>query len=147
MNALNNAIVFATEKHAGQTDKVGQPYIFHPMQVMLSMNTLGEQILAILHDVIEDTDATYDDIRKLFKNNPEVDTDWIISGLKAITKNDKNESYREYLSRVKNHYGALNVKFADISHNTSPARLTMLDTKTQDKLRSKYSGALQFLQS
>ena len=57
-NSLDNAIIISTTAHAGQIDKCGEPYILHPMRVMMSLSSLKERIVGILHDVIEDTSVT-----------------------------------------------------------------------------------------
>ena len=62
MNKLNRAIMFACIAHDGQQDKIGEPYILHPIRVMLSLNTEEERIVAILHDVIEDTSTSSEDL-------------------------------------------------------------------------------------
>ena len=62
MATLDKAITFATRKHTGQVDKAGQPYILHPLRLMLKMKHETQQIVAVLHDVLEDTDATIVDL-------------------------------------------------------------------------------------
>lgn len=64
LNLLNRAIEIATRAHAGQVDKAGAPYILHPLRVMLSRENELERICAVLHDVVEDSDISFDDLRK-----------------------------------------------------------------------------------
>ena len=64
---LEKAIKIASICHEGQVDKAGKPYILHPLTVMESVDTLPEKILAVLHDTIEDTDTTMEDIRALLR--------------------------------------------------------------------------------
>ncbi|MGZ7078608.1 MAG: GTP pyrophosphokinase, partial [Thermoanaerobaculia bacterium] len=63
MSTLERAIAIAAEKHAGQTDKAGAPYILHPLRVMLRVSTNDERITAVLHDVVEDCGVTLEDLR------------------------------------------------------------------------------------
>ena len=64
MNQLEQSIAFALKIHAGQTDRYGQPYILHPLTLMTQMDTEAEMMAAVLHDVIEDSDTTLDDLRQ-----------------------------------------------------------------------------------
>lgn len=64
MANLEKAILIATKAHEGQKDKAGKPYILHPLRVMLRMKTTKDMMAAILHDVVEDTDVTLDDLRE-----------------------------------------------------------------------------------
>ena len=144
MDILSKAIIFATQKHDGQFDKIGEPYILHPIRVMLDCNTLVEKIVAILHDVIEDTDATYEDIFALFLSHDNIDST-VADAVEAMTKR-KGESYEDYLSRVKANPIALTVKLADIRDNMSPIRQFRLPHDTQVRLKAKYLKALGLLQ-
>ena len=63
MSTLERAVAIATQAHGGQTDKAGEPYIRHPLRVMLSMDSDLERIVAVLHDVVEDSDITLDQLR------------------------------------------------------------------------------------
>ena len=137
---IKKALEVATAAHHGQTDKVGVPYIQHPMAVAALVSGDEEKIVALLHDVVEDTDMTL----KTLKNYGF--SEKIIDAIDAITKRDA-ESFEDYLSRVKSNKLALAVKFADITHNTSPERYGKLPKETQNRLRKKYSDALEFLRS
>ena len=139
MSKLDQAIMLATEAHAGQMDKAGLPYILHPLAVMLSMSTDADRIVAVLHDVVEDTSVTLEDISKQFGRSAAVSVD-------ALTHR-KGESNLEYWQRVKDHEQALRVKRGDIGHNTSPARMECLPPSEQDRLQEKYKKALDFLES
>ena len=138
MHLLEKAIVLATEAHAGQVDKAGLPYILHPLAVMLSVHTMDEKIVAVLHDTIEDTDLlTADLITAGFSHE-------IIEAVMAISKQD-GESYGDYLERVKASPLALSVKLSDIGHNMS--RLTNLEPDHAGYLAKKYTRALKVLRS
>jgi len=65
MSTLEKAIALAANSHAGVTDKAGAPYILHPLRVMMKMKTIDEKIVAVLHDVVEDTDISFDDLREM----------------------------------------------------------------------------------
>ena len=112
---LTKAIDIAVNAHRGQADKCKEPYILHPMAVMTAMYTHAEEIVAVLHDVVEDTDWTLQQIR--VEGFPEK----IILAIDAITKRE-NETYFEYIYRVKNNPLATKVKLADLQHNSLLSR-------------------------
>ena len=89
---INEAIILATKAHSGQVDKVGEPYIFHPLRVMMTVQGVQCRTIAILHDVIEDTDVTELQLREEFP-------DHIVDSIIAMSKR-KNEPYQDYLKRV-----------------------------------------------
>jgi (p)ppGpp synthase/HD superfamily hydrolase len=138
MRQIEVAIVLATEAHAGQTDKVNEPYILHPIRVMLAVSSERAKIVAMLHDVIEDSHYTAEDLRKQFD-------DEIVDAVVAISK-VKGESYEEYLHRVKANSLAREVKIADVRDNASPIRLYKLEPETVKRLTTKYMKALKFLE-
>lgn len=135
---LSDAISFACKKHSGQVDKLGSPYILHPLRVMLSMNTNEERIVAILHDVVEDTDATFLD---LDKEGFSID---IIHAVESLTKKH-GEDYENYLQRVVRDSIAIKVKLADLQDNLSPNRLNNLSPDVRNRLMDKYNKALIFI--
>lgn len=113
---VEKAILIATTAHQGQTDKAGAPYILHPLRVMLSCKTEDEQICAVLHDVIEDTSVTFEDLRSAgFKEE-------IIVAVTALTK-CKNEVYDDFINRVLQNQLACHVKLADLSDNMNLSRI------------------------
>jgi len=136
--ALEVARKVATKAHEGQADKVGMPYIQHPMAVCELVDGEQEKIVALLHDVVEDTGVTLNDLR-----NHGFD-DEIIAAVEAITKR-KGEEFEKYLQRVKANEIALAVKFADIQHNMSPDRYEKLPPETKERLVAKYNHALAYL--
>ena len=137
---LEGIIAFACHKHTDQLDKVGEPYILHPIRVMLSMSTPTERAVAILHDVLEDTNADVQSLRDV--GCPETVVDAVI----AITK-VKGESYKDYLLRVSKNKIAVKVKRADISDNASPIRLYKMTPEKRIELRNKYNTAINILDS
>lgn len=137
---LEKAIYFATKKHFGQVDKGGHPYILHPLRVMQSVDTLPSKIAAILHDVIEDTDATIDDL----KNEVGV-PEYILEAILAVTKT-QNESKVDAAKRAAANPIARLVKLADVQDNMDLSRLPKVTQKDLDRLE-KYKQVLLILNS
>lgn len=135
---LEDAIALAAHAHAGRKDKVGMPQIMHPMRVMLACSNLRQMMVAILHDVIEDTSITLQDLRD--DGYPKD----VVDAVDAVTKRP-GEIYEEFIERCsKNQLGAT-VKRIDISDNMSPARQTGLSLDHRTRLRAKYKKAIKFL--
>jgi (p)ppGpp synthase/HD superfamily hydrolase len=103
------ALMFIARKHAGQKRRNGNPYIIHPIRVSQEVHSITEKVVALLHDVVEDTDATFADIERLF--GPEV-----CVAVEALTHR-KGESYDDYIRRVKVNPISAAVKIADIADN------------------------------
>lgn len=135
---VDDAIRIARAAHEGQVDKSGHPYIGHPLRVMSRVSGEHARMAAVLHDVVEDTSVTADDLLAA-GCPPEV-----VRTVLALTHAD-GESQEQYLARVLTDPVAVAVKRADIADNTSPPRLALLDQATQDRLRAKYSRALDLL--
>ena len=90
---LSHAIAIATEAHKGQKDKYGQEYLHHPIRVMNMGRNLKERIVGILHDVVEDTEWTFEDLEK------EGFSAEIIEAVRCVTKTSDEEDYEEYVER------------------------------------------------
>lgn len=105
------AMVYAIKAHDGQYDKIGEPYILHPLQVAYSLETEDEIIAALLHDVVEDTDHTFDDIAAWGFGH-------LTNALDCLTRR-KEETYREFIHRICKNRLATAVKIADMKHNMS----------------------------
>lgn len=135
---VDDAIRIARAAHDGQVDKSGKPYIDHPLRVMGRVSGEHARMAAVLHDVVEDTAITGDDLLAA-GCPPEV-----VATVLTLSHRD-GESQEDYLARVLADPVAVAVKRADIADNTSPARLALLDAATQDRLRAKYSRALDIL--
>lgn len=130
---LNKAIEIATRAHAGQVDKAGEPYILHPLRVMLTRETEQERICAVLHDVIEDTNITFDDLRNEgFSEN-------VITVLDCLTKRD-GEDYDAFIDRVLKNETACNVKLADLCDNMNLTRIQNPTEKDKERVQ-KYNKA------
>jgi len=130
MSTLDKAIQIASAAHLGQLDLGGEVYILHPIRVMQSVTTKDEKIVAILHDVIEDTDITLDYLKL---EGFSID---IIEALEAITRVYK-EPYQSYIKRVMKNPLALKVKVADLKDNLDMTRLIMV-TEKDVKRAGKY---------
>lgn len=135
----NKALKFMFEKHKEQCDKSGVPYVFHPFMVANSMDDEDSTIVALLHDVLEDTDTSVEEIRNFgFSEN-------VIEALMYLT-HDKNVDYMDYIRNILNNDIAVKVKIADINHNSDRSRLNNLTEK--DTLRyEKYKKALAILEN
>jgi (p)ppGpp synthase/HD superfamily hydrolase len=115
---LDRMLVIATNAHAGQFDRGGAPYILHPLRVMSFLKTDDEELqcIALGHDVIEDTAATYKDLRDSGISER------VIDGIRALTK-VPGETLDEYKARVFANPDAMQVKLCDLRHNTDIRRL------------------------
>jgi (p)ppGpp synthase/HD superfamily hydrolase len=134
---LERAIAIATEAHAGQVDKAGKPYIEHPLFVMEQVSSLEQKIVAVLHDAIEDSDLSFEDLKSA--GFPEV----LIKAIAAITKIE-GEAYGDYLERVITNAIALPVKIADVRHNLDIGRIAN-PTETDFQRMAKYKKVLSQL--
>lgn len=133
---LDKAIHLATNAHHGQFDKGGKPYILHPLRVMSFLKTDDEELqcIALLHDVVEDTDTTYADLGAAGMSLR------VIEGVQALTK-QKGFNYDTYKEQVFNNKDAMQVKMADLRHNTDIRRLkgvTEKDVKRMTKYHQFY---------
>ena len=138
---VNKAIKFMFEKHKNQFDKQGIPYVFHPWHVAESMETEDETIVALLHDVLEDTDATIKDLTDLGLSND------IIEAVVTMTHKD-DEDYFDYIERISKNPLATVVKIADLKHNMDITRFAA--EIIPDKYLKKYqiySKSLEYLEN
>ncbi|BAI61656.1 conserved hypothetical protein [Methanocella paludicola SANAE] len=115
MPTLEMAIALAASAHAGQKDKAGAPYILHPLRVMFQVESLTEKVVAILHDVVEDTPIDLPMLEKL--GYPKEVTD----ALALLTKR-RGEPYEAFIERVKTNTVATRVKLADLNDNLDVRR-------------------------
>ena len=129
-------MIIAYEAHKNQVDKSGVPYIYHPIHVAEQMDTENECIIALLHDVVEDTNVTFKQLEEVFSKE-------IIDILKLLTR-EENIEYDEYIKRIKNNSIACKVKIADLTHNSDKTRLDFV-TEVDVKRNEKYKKALQIL--
>ncbi|MFJ8219041.1 MULTISPECIES: HD domain-containing protein [Bacillus cereus group] len=128
----------AKTAHAGQVDKAGIDYIKHPETVASFVNTIEEKVTAYLHDVLEDTEITANDL--LSAGIPHN----VVEAVQVLKK-EKYTPYFEYLSKVKENSLACTVKLADLKHNSDCSRLARITVKDLKRLE-KYRKAIQFLE-
>lgn len=133
------AIALAHRAHGGQVDKGGHPYIGHPLRVMAAVGDGEAQIVAVLHDAIEDSDLSLADLTAA--GFPAL----IIEALDAITKR-AGEPYEAYLQRVMTHPLALRVKIADMEDNCDLSRISQPTAQDYDRL-AKYQSILPRLKA
>lgn len=131
------ALELAVEKHKNQTDKAGNPYILHPLHVMENVNSKEGKIIAILHDIIEDTDVTEDYLLKIGLSKR------IVDAVVALTRS-KGMDYQEYIKNLSSNPLAKEVKLADLEHNMDLKRLPTLEEKDLERNR-KYQIAYHYL--
>jgi len=135
---LAKAISIAAVAFKDKLDKGGEPYILHCLYVMNKQTTITRKIIAILHDLIEDTDWTFDDLRK------EGYGDSIIIPLRLLTFNETVQPYLDQIRDVSTNADATAVKLADLEHNLQPWRLKGL-TKVDHARIEKYHTAYVYL--
>lgn len=132
------ALKLCFNAHKEQTDKSGLPYVFHPFHLAEQMQTEDTTIVALLHDVVEDTDYTIEDLVKMgFSKSV---TDAI-----ALMTHEKGVDYMEYVAAIKENPIAKAVKLADLRHNSDISRLESVDQKALER-REKYLKAIAFLE-
>ena len=139
MSTIDRAIQIAVTAHSGQIDKGGDPYILHPLRVMLRMRTEEERITALLHDVVEDSDITLEDLTaEGFSPN-------VISALEALTKRP-GESRIKAAQRAAIHPLARIVKLADNAENSDLSRIPHPTEKDYERLE-QYRQVRKILES
>jgi (p)ppGpp synthase/HD superfamily hydrolase len=135
----NLAVSIAKEAHKGQKDKAGADYILHPLRVADRCSDMEEKIVAVLHDVIEDTNVNENYL--LEKGFPEN----IVNAVLAISRK-KEESYEDFVKRVKLNPISRKVKIHDLEDNLDLRRLDFITEKDVERI-NKYLKAYRFLLS
>ena len=133
------AYEIAKKAHLGQIDKAGEDYIKHPEKVASFVNSDEEKAVAYLHDVIEDTELTLEDLREYGFSEE------VLEAVDVITKK-KGQDYQTYLNSVKENKLARVVKLADLRHNSDLTRLINITEKDIER-KEKYQKAIDFLNS
>ena len=134
---LDRAIELAKQHHEGQTDKAGKPYIEHPLRVMNQVESEEEKIVAVLHDIVEDTDISLDDLRN------EGFSEKVVSAVECLTKQE-GENYDSYIERISFNPLAVKIKLADLEDNRDLTRLPEVTDKDLKRIE-KYDKALKKL--
>lgn len=124
---LEKAIILAAKAHMGQLDKGGNPYILHPVRVMLGCKTLDEKIVAVLHDTLENSDLTAEDLLK------EGFSDTIVDAVVCLTR-EMGGDYMEYIQKVAKNPLATAVKLSDLTDNMDLKRLPGLTPRDFQRL-------------
>ena len=127
------------DAHKNQTDKSGLPYVFHPFHVAEQMPDEETTIVALLHDVIEDTSYTIQDLRDMGFDDE-------VSEALALMTHDKSIPYLDYVAKLKENPIARAVKLADLAHNSDLSRIGEIDEETKRRLE-KYKKAKDILES
>ncbi|MFZ5938439.1 GTP pyrophosphokinase [Pseudomonas putida] len=139
MSTLERAIAVAARAHEGQCDKGGAAYILHPLRVMMRVSTPEQRIVAVLHDVIEDTSLTLSDLaREGFPLK-------ILAALLALSRN-KGESYQDFVVRLGSDPLARTVKLADLADNSDLSRIAVPGPADLARL-ARYREASAYLQA
>ena len=134
------AVMIAQEAHKGQLDKGGNPYIEHPLYVASQVETPELKMIAILHDTLEDSNLTAEDLKEA--GLPEE----VVEAIAVLTHEDGNEeAYLDYIRRVADNKMAARVKKEDLKHNMDMSRIQN-PTEKDRKRRAKYEKALQLLE-
>ncbi|MBR5783441.1 MAG: GTP pyrophosphokinase [Clostridia bacterium] len=132
------ALSLCFDAHRDQVDKSGAPYVFHPFHLAEQMETEQEVLVALLHDVAEDSEYTLEDLQSM---GYPVE---VLEALRLLT-HDKGELYMDYVARIKDNALARKVKLADLRHNSDISRLDTVDKKALAR-REKYLAAIQYLE-
>ncbi|MEG0913764.1 MAG: GTP pyrophosphokinase [Oscillospiraceae bacterium] len=126
------------EAHKDQVDKSGVPYVFHPVHLAEQMTDENTTIVALLHDVVEDSPISFSQLEEFGFSND------IIIALKLLT-HDESIPYLEYVKKIKSNRISCTVKLADLRHNSDSSRLDKIDEKTIQRLK-KYEKAISILE-
>lgn len=131
------ALRLCFEAHKDQLDKSGLPYVFHPFHLAEQMDTEETVCVALLHDVVEDTDYTLEDLIAMGFPKPVTDA-------LALMTHDENVPYLDYVAKLKDNPVARQVKLADLKHNSDLTRLDRIDEKAFERVE-KYRKAMELL--
>ncbi|MDX1616763.1 MAG: hypothetical protein R3300_20820 [Candidatus Promineifilaceae bacterium] len=140
MELLEKCIALALEAHEGQVDKQGRPYILHPLYLMGQMDSPLEMMVAVLHDVVEDTALTLDDLAAIGVPGE------ALEALALLTHDRDEQDYLSYVQALKNSRLAKKVKLADLAHNMDLRRIDNPTERDFARLR-RYRQAWAMLTS
>lgn len=141
-NMLAKAISLTGELFRNVVDKGGKPYMLHCIFVMNGVRHLGQDVMtaAVLHDVVEDTDITYDDLIRMGYNQR------VCYILTFLTHDKEKDTYDEYIQKMIDCIEAMKIKKVDLEHNSSITRLKKIDPDKTNKQIAKYHKSYQFLE-
>ena len=132
------ALKLCFEAHKEQVDKTGLPYVFHPFHLAEQMQSEESTVAALLHDVVEDTDYSFEDLEKMGFGGR------ILDALRLLTHDD-DTPYMDYVAALKDNPIARAVKLADLKHNSDMTRLNVIDDKARARAE-KYKKAIELLE-
>jgi (p)ppGpp synthase/HD superfamily hydrolase len=139
---LDVAIQIAAEAHKDQYDKAGQPYILHPLRVMMQLESEEERVVGVLHDVLEDSEITDVDLSRLGFS------EIIVTAVKSVTRNhispQRKENYWDFIRRARLNPIGCKVKLADVKDNMDWSRITS-PTESDMKRMQRYQQAYLML--
>lgn len=131
------AMKLCFQAHKDQVDKSGLPYVFHPFHLAEQMKTEETTVVALLHDVVEDTQVTLDQLTEMGFGREVVEA-------VALMTHEKGVDYMDYVAAIKDNPIAKAVKLADLAHNSDLTRIDVVDEKAIQR-REKYLKAIDFL--
>jgi (p)ppGpp synthase/HD superfamily hydrolase len=134
---VEDAVSIAARAHRGQKDKAGAPYLLHPLRMMLRMETEAAMMAAVLHDVVEDTEWTFERLREAGFSEE------VLEAVDCLTHRE-GESYEEFVERVRTNPIARRVKIADLEDNMNVRRMKQLGPKELERME-KYHRAWRVL--
>lgn len=138
MSTLERAIAIAAEAHSGQIDKAGEPYILHPLRIMLALERPEDRIVGVLHDVVEDNVAW-----PLSALRAEGFADEIIRAVDAVTRRD-GEDYETFVRRAASNEIGRRVKLADLADNMNMMRIKLPGSRDEERME-RYRKAKKIL--
>ena len=138
MSTIERAVAIAAEAHTGQIDKAGAPYLLHPLRFMLQMETTENRIVAVLHDVVEDSDWSLESLRR------EGFSKVIIEAVDSVTRRH-GETYEEFVLRAAQNSIGRRVKLADLRDNCDLNRIANPTEKDLERT-AKYKRAIVLLE-
>jgi len=136
---LEDTIILATYAHRGQFDKAGEPYICHPLRLMLTMSTLEERTVALLHDTVEDSPVTLNDLREAGYSSA------VVEAIERLT-HAEGVDYFDYVAKIKSNSLATKVKMADLRDNMNLSRIAKPTMKDESRVE-KYQKAMAMLEA
>lgn len=136
-NQIETAVWIALHAHENQQDKAGNPYVMHPIRVAVKLQNDDEIAAAFLHDVVEDSDITLNDLKKAGFN------DNVLKIVSMMTKND-GDNYDDYINRIKEYAPAARVKLADLEDNMNLMRIKDPEANDYERI-TKYKKAYEYL--
>ena len=132
------ALKLCFEAHRNQTDKSGLPYVFHPFHLAEQMDDEISTVVALLHDVVEDTSYTMYDLKSM--GFPPAAMEAI-----GLLTHQRSVPYQDYVAKIKGNPIARKVKLADLRHNSDLTRLDQVDEKARERVK-KYAAAIRLLE-